>query len=110
MDSMDQTHQMHQNSTVAEVENGFAGAMVPGRIQARHCLEPDAVYRHADGEPVFVAVPAPTDEELQALLNKTIAVLIKPLTRRGVLIGEEGATYLADDGADPDATRGRPTP
>ena len=47
------------------------------------------VYRRTDGEPVFVEVPAPTDEALQALLHKNISRLMKLLTRRGVLI-EEG--------------------
>ena len=49
----------------------------------------DGVYRHTDGEPVFVEASAPTDEALQALLHKNISRLMKLLTRRGVLI-EEG--------------------
>ena len=60
----------------------------------------DGVYRRTDGEPVFVEVPAPTDEALQALLYKIIARLMKLLTRRGVLVEEEGSSYLA--------VRGRP--
>ena len=36
-----------------------------------HCLVLDGVYRRsADGAPVFVEVPAPTDEALQAVLHK----------------------------------------
>ena len=46
----------------------------------------DGVYRRTDGEPVFVEVPAPTDEDLQALLHKIITRLIKLLTRRDVLV------------------------
>ena len=53
---------------------------------------PDGVYRRTDGETVFVEVPAPTDEALQALLHKIFARLMKPLTRRGVLVEEEGVS------------------
>jgi len=36
-----------------------------------HCLVLDGVYRHsADGAPVFVEVPAPTEEALQTVLHK----------------------------------------
>ena len=64
----------------------------------------DGVYRRTDGEPVFVEVPAPTDEALQALLHKIIGRLMKLLTRRGVLV-EEGSSYLADGDADSDEAR-----
>ena len=68
----------------------------------------DGVYRRTDGEPVFVEVPAPNDEALQALLHKIIGRLMKLLTRRGVLVEEEeGATYLADGDADSDDARTR---
>jgi hypothetical protein len=71
-----------------------------------HCLVLDGVYRRTDGEPVFVEIPAPTDEELQALLHKIITRLMKMLTRRGVLIEEEeGSSYLADADADSDEAR-----
>ena|GEM_PF-1248055 len=64
----------------------------------------DGVYRRTDGEPVFVQADSPTDEELQALLHKIITRLMKLLTRRGVLIEEEGgSSYLADADADADA-------
>ena len=39
--------------------------------------------------------PAPTDEALQTVLHKIIARLMKPLTRRGVLVEVEGSTYMA---------------
>jgi hypothetical protein len=66
----------------------------------------DGVYRRTDGEPVFVEIPAPTDEELQVLLHKIITRLMKLLTRRGVLIEEEeGSSYLADADADSDEAR-----
>jgi len=72
-----------------------------------HCLVLDGVYRLTDGEPVFVEVPAPSDEELQALLYKIITRLMKLLTRRGVLVEEEegGSGYLADAEVDSDEAR-----
>jgi hypothetical protein len=70
-----------------------------------HCLALDGVYRRTDGDPAFVEVPAPTDEALQALFHKIIARLMKLLTRRGVLVDEEGSTYLADSDAESDDAR-----
>jgi len=72
----------------------------------RHCLMLDGVYRcDAKGEPVFVEVPTPTDESLQTVLHKIITGMMKLLTRRGVLVEEQGQTYMADDGADSDEAR-----
>ena len=66
----------------------------------------DGVYRcDTEGEPVFAEVPAPTDEALQALLHQIITRLMKLLTRKGVLVEEQGQTYLADDDADSDEGR-----
>ena len=43
-----------------------------------HCLVLDGVYRcDTEGEPVFVEVPAPTDEALQTVLHKIITRLMK---------------------------------
>jgi hypothetical protein len=71
-----------------------------------HCLVLDGVYRRGvDGEPVFVEVPAPTDEALQAVLHKIITRMMKLLTRRGVLIEEQGQAYLGDNDADSDEAR-----
>ena len=58
-----------------------------------------------NGEPVFVEVPAPTDDALQAVLHKIITRMMKLLTRRGVLVEEEGSTYLADNDGDSDEAR-----
>jgi len=65
-----------------------------------HCLVLDGVYRRTEGEPVFLPSRAPTGAELQGLLDKIIARLLKRLTRLGHLVEEEGMTYLAD--IDPD--------
>ena len=54
----------------------------------------------ADGAPTFVEAGAPTDDELHALLQKIITRLMKLLTRKGVLVEEQGQTYMADDDAD----------
>ena len=71
-----------------------------------HCLVLDGVYRHgADGTPEFVEVPAPADETLQAVLQKIITRTMKLLTRRGVLVEEEGSTYMADNDGDSDEVR-----
>ena len=71
-----------------------------------HCLVLDGVYRRGvGGEPVFTEVPAPTDEALQAELHKIITRTMKLLTRRGVLIEEQGQTYTADSASDSDEAR-----
>jgi Putative transposase len=65
------------------------------------CLVLVGVYRcGADGVPALVEVRAPTDDELQALLQTIVGRLIKLLKRRGVLVEEMGQTYLADAEAD----------
>jgi hypothetical protein len=71
-----------------------------------HCLVLDGVYRRGtDGAPEFVEVPAPTDEALQTVLHKVIMRMMKLLTRRGVLVEEEGSTYIADNDSDSDEAR-----
>ena len=72
----------------------------------RHCLVLDGVHRRsAEGAPVFVEAPAPTDDALQAVLDEIITRIVKLLTRRGVLVEEEGSTYMADNDADSDEAR-----
>jgi hypothetical protein len=74
-----------------------------------HCLVLDGVYRrNADGVPVFMEVPAPTDEALQTMLHTIITRLMKLLTRKGGLVEEEGSTYMADDDDSDDARVLRP--
>lgn len=71
-----------------------------------HCLVLDGVYRcDTEGEAVFVEVPAPTDEALQTVLHKIITRMMKLLARKGVLVEEQGQTYMADDDADSDEAR-----
>lgn len=71
-----------------------------------HCLVLDGVYRRGnDGPPEFVEVPEPTDAALQAVLHKIIIRMMKLLTRRGVLVEEEGSTYMADNDGDSDEAR-----
>ena len=55
--------------------------------------------------PEFVEVTAPTGEALQTVLHKIITRWMKLLTRRGVLLEEEGSTYLADNDGDSDEAR-----
>jgi hypothetical protein len=65
-----------------------------------HCLVLDGVYRTTEGIPAFHPVPAPTAEQLRALLTRLMKSLMKFLTRKGFLIEEQGVSYLAD--TDPD--------
>ena len=50
-------------------------------------------------------MPASTDEALQTELQKVITRLMKLLTRKGVLVEEQGQTTMADDDADSDEAR-----
>ena len=71
-----------------------------------HCLVLDGVYRRGiDGTPEFVEVPEPTDEALQSVLHKIITRTMKLLTCRGVLVEEQGSTYMADNDGDSDEAR-----
>ena len=61
--------------------------------------------RSAEGAPEFVDAPTPTDEALQSVLHKIITRTMKLLTRRGVLVEEDGSTYVADSDGDSDEAR-----
>jgi hypothetical protein len=66
-----------------------------------HCLVLDGVYRTTEGaQPVFQEARAPTTGELQGLLVKIIARIMRVLTCQGYLIEEQGMSYLADIDAD----------
>jgi hypothetical protein len=61
-----------------------------------HALVLDGVYQtEADGAPAFIEAPAPSNEQLQTLLDKIIRRILKLLTRLGHLIEEDGVPYLA---------------
>ncbi|MEO7851495.1 MAG: transposase [Rubrivivax sp.] len=57
--------------------------------------------------PVFVEVPAPNDEAPQAVLHKIITRMMRLLTRKGVLVEEQGQTYIADADGDSDSDEAR---
>jgi len=57
-----------------------------------HCLVLDGVYRRTEDEPIFEQAHAPSGEELQGLLDKLIARVMKMLTRSGHLVEEQGMT------------------
>ncbi|MFN0300980.1 MAG: transposase [Burkholderiales bacterium] len=65
-----------------------------------HCLVRDGVYQCTEHAPVFQAATAPSIETLQGLLGKIIVRRMGLLTRRGLLIEEQGVRYLADIDAD----------
>ncbi len=61
----------------------------------------DGVYRLTDGIPLFQAIPAPTTEQLQAVLTRIITRLLKALTRNGALTEEDTEPpYLTNPDAD----------
>jgi hypothetical protein len=67
-----------------------------------HCLVLDGVYRLTDEVSVFQPVPAPTTDQLQALLTRIITRLLKALTRKGALTEEDTEIpYLTNSDADP---------
>ena len=65
-----------------------------------HCLVLDGVYRGTGDEALFQEARAPSRAELEGLLEKIIARLMKMLTRLGYLVEEQGVSYLADLDAD----------
>ncbi len=72
-----------------------------GDISHLHCLVLDGVYRtNANGQPEFIEIPAPSDEDIWEVLQRRIKRVMKQLVRRGILVEDQGETYLADDVAD----------
>jgi hypothetical protein len=66
----------------------------------------DGVYRcHADGVTEFIEGAAPTEERLHELLQTVIARLMTLLTRRGVLVEDDGQSYLAESETDSEEAR-----
>ena len=60
----------------------------------------DGVYRRTEGEPVSQEARAPSGDELEGLLDKIVARLMRMLTGQGYLIKEQEMIYLADIAAD----------
>ena len=85
------THAQAQTGAVTLIQRFGSAANLNIHL---HCLVLDGVYRLTDEVPVFQAVPAPTTEQLQALLTRIITRLLKMLTRKGALIEEQGLPYL----------------
>ena len=71
-----------------------------------HRLVLDDVYgTNANGEPGFVETPAPSHEEVWEVLQRIIKRVMKHLVRRGILVEDQGETYLADTEDDSKETR-----
>ena len=71
-----------------------------------HRLVLDGLYRcDTEGEPLFVEVCASTEEVLQTVRHKIITRPMQLLTRKAVLVEEQGQTNMADDDSDSDKTR-----
>jgi hypothetical protein len=49
--------------------------------------------------PAFAEASVPTDDELHAPLQTSIAQLMQMLTRRSVLVEDLGQTYMAEPGS-----------
>jgi hypothetical protein len=60
---------------------------------------------HTDGVPEFIEVAAPTKEGLHELLQTVTARLMKLLTRRGVLLEDDGQSTLAEPETDAEEAR-----
>jgi hypothetical protein len=71
-----------------------------------HCLVLDGVYRtNAKGEPEFIEIPAPSDKDVWEVLQRIIQRVMKQLVRGGILVEDQGETYLADDSDEARALR-----
>ena len=93
------THAQAQTGAVTLIQRFGSAANLNIHL---HCLLLDGVYRLTDGVPVFQPVPAPTTEQLQALLTRIITRLLKVLTRHGALMKEDTEIpYLTAPDADP---------
>jgi Putative transposase/Transposase zinc-binding domain len=71
-----------------------------------HCLVLDGVYRtNAKGEPEFIEARPPNDEQVWEVLQSIIKRVMKQLVRRGILVEDQGETYLADTEDDSEEAR-----
>ncbi len=55
--------------------------------------------------PEFVEIPAPSEEQVWEVLERIIKRVMKQLVRLGILVEDQGETYLAD--ADDDSVEAR---
>lgn len=62
-----------------------------------HCLVLDGVYHRRGEKMTFRPVEAPTQSELNRLLERLVKRLMRLLTRRGYLIEEQGQTWLGEE-------------
>ncbi len=93
------THAQAQTGAVTLIQRFGSAANLNIHL---HCLMLDGVYRLTDGGPVFQPVPAPTAEQLQAVLTRIITRLLKVLIRHGALMEEDTEIpYLTNPDADP---------
>ena len=93
------THAQAQTGAVTLIQRFGSAANLNIHL---HCLMLDGVYRLTDGVPIFQPVPAPTADQLQALLTRIITRLLKMLTRQGALMEEVSEIpYLTNPDADP---------
>ncbi len=93
------THAQAQTGAVTLIQRFGSAANLNIHL---HCLMLDGVYHLTDGVPIFQAIPAPTTDQLQALLTRIITRLLKALTRHGALMEEDTEIpYLTDPDADP---------
>ncbi len=68
------THAQAQTGAITLIQRFGSAANLNIHL---HCLMLDGVYRLTGGVPIFQAVPAPTSEQLQALLTRIITRLLK---------------------------------
>jgi hypothetical protein len=66
----------------------------------------DGVCRtNVNGESKFIEIPAPSDEDVWEVLQSIIKRVMKQLVRRGILVEDQGETYLADAEDDSEEAR-----
>jgi hypothetical protein len=75
------------------------------RQPIRQALKKMLYRTNAKGEPEFVEAAAPSDEQVWEVLQSIIKRVMKQLVRRGVLVEDQGETYLVDDENDSDQAR-----
>jgi len=73
------------------------GPVCPAGIVGFDEFREERLYRrNADGVPKFIEAGAPTDDQIQAVLQTLVTRLMKLFTRQGVLEQDLGETWLAE--------------